>query len=58
VALVLAQAQQRQRHADVVVEVALVAKAPRAEPGAQDGRDHLRDRGLAVAAGHRDQRQV
>ena len=35
-----------------------VAKRAVAEPGAQDRRDHLRHRGLAVAAGHRDQRQV
>ena len=49
---------QHQRHADVVVEVAprrqatLVAVRRR-----QDRGDHLRDRGLAVASGHRDDRQ-
>jgi hypothetical protein len=46
------QAQQRQRHADVVVEVALRGKGRVALPGAQDGRHHLRHRGLAVAARH------
>ena len=56
--VVLAQAQQRQRHADVVVELPSVAKRAVAEPGAQDRRDHLRHRGLAVAAGDGDQRQV
>ena len=55
---VLAQAQQRQRHADVVVVVAFGGQRIVAQPGPQDGRDHLRDRGLAVAAGHGDQRQV
>jgi hypothetical protein len=36
--------------------VASAASAP--NPGAQDGGDHLRHRGLAVAAGDRDQRQA
>ncbi len=56
--VVLAQAQQRQRHADVVVQVAFGREGRIGLPGAQDRRDHLRDRGLAVAAGHRDQRKV
>jgi hypothetical protein len=49
--------QQRERQADVVVQVALRGEVRLGVPGAQDGRDHLRHRGLAVAAGHRDQRQ-
>ena len=53
-----AQAQQRQRQADVVVEVALRRQVVLRLPGAQDGRDHLRHRGLAVAAGDGDQRQL
>ena len=56
--LVLAQPQQRQRHTDVVVEVARGGQRRVAQPGVQDGRDHLRDGGLAVAAGHGDQRQL
>jgi hypothetical protein len=52
-----AQAQQGQRHADVVVQVALGREGSIAVSGAQDRRDHLRDGGLAVAAGHRHQRQ-
>ncbi|EWS52529.1 hypothetical protein X551_04683 [Methylibium sp. T29] len=55
---VLAQPQQRERHADVVVEVALGRECRVADPGAQDARDHLRHGGLAVAAGHGDQRQA
>ncbi len=57
-AVVLAQAQQGQRHADVVVEVARGGEAALAVPGAQDRADHLRDRGLAIAAGDGQQRQV
>ena len=56
-AVPVAQAQQRQRHADVVVEVAFGRERGVAEPGAKDRRDHLRHRRLAVAAGDRDQRQ-
>jgi len=53
-----AKAQQRQRQADRVVEVARGRQHRRvAEVRAQDGRDHLLDRRLAVAADHRDQRQ-
>src|SRR6476619_5300161 len=48
-AAALAQAQQRQRQADVVVEVAFGGERRIADPGAEDRRDHLRHRGLAVA---------
>jgi hypothetical protein len=41
-----------------LLKLPCVAKRRVAQPGAQDGRDHLRDRGLAVAAGHGDQRQA
>jgi hypothetical protein len=51
-----AQLQDRQRHADVVVQVAGRRVRRVAERGTQDGRDHLRDGGLAVAAGDRDHR--
>ena len=51
------EAQQHQRHADVVVEVALRGKGRLALPGPQDGGNHLRDGGLAVATRHADQRQ-
>ncbi|MDT4834126.1 hypothetical protein FQZ97_677600 [compost metagenome] len=57
-AVVLAQAQQRERHADVVVQIALRGMGGVASGRAQDGRHHLRHRGLAVAAGHGDQRQL
>ena len=56
--VVLAHPQQGQRQADVVVQIALGGERSGAVASAQDGRDHLRHRGLAVAAGHRDQRQV
>ena len=56
--VVLAQPQQRQRHADVVVEVAGGGQHALAVPRSQDGGDHLRHRRLAVAAGDGDQRQV
>ena len=52
------QAQQRERHANIVVEIAFSGKRLRGLPGPQDRRDHLGDRGLAVAAGHGDQRQL
>ena len=48
------QAQQRQRHADVVVQVA--ARGERLAGLRQDRRRHLLGGGLAVAAGHADQR--
>jgi hypothetical protein len=51
------QPQQGQRQADVVVEVAFGGEAGVALPGTEDRGDHLRHRGLAVAAGHRHQRQ-
>jgi hypothetical protein len=53
-----AQAQQHQRQADVVVEVAFGGEHRVITAGldAQDRRQHFLDRGLAVAAGHRDQR--
>ena len=41
-----------------LLKLPAVAKRAVAEPGAQDRRDHLRHRRLAVAAGHRDQRQA
>ncbi len=47
-----AQRQHRQRHADVVVQIALGVACPLAAPGAQDGGGHLGHGGLAVAAGH------
>ncbi len=53
----LAQAQQGQGHADVVVEIALGGQRCLAHCGAQHGGDELRHRGLAVAAGDGDQRQ-
>ena len=46
-----AKAQQRERHTNVVIEVALRGQHGLGLPGAQDGRNHLRDRGLAIAAG-------
>ena len=58
-AVVRAQFQQRQRQADVVVEVALGRERVRlAEMLAQDRRDHLLDRGLAVGAGDGNERNV
>jgi hypothetical protein len=51
-----AQAQQRQRQADVVVEVAFGGERRIADPRAEDRRDHLRHRRLAVAARDRDER--
>ncbi len=52
------QPQQLQRQPDVVVQVALRGQRRIRLPGAQDGSDHLRHGGLAVAAGHRDQGQA
>ena len=54
-------AQQVQRHAYGVVEIAARGQCCLALPAhmrAQNGRDHLRDRGLAIAAGHGHQRDV
>ncbi|CAM5196482.1 hypothetical protein CDEN61S_04220 [Castellaniella denitrificans] len=54
-----AQAQHRQRQADVVVEVAARRQASvLAAPGRQDRGDHFLGRGLAVAAGHCDDRHA
>src|SRR5256885_13191735 len=53
------QSQQRQRQADVVVEIALGRERARlAEMLAQDRRDHFLHRGLAVGADDRYQRDV
>ncbi len=53
------QLEQRQRHADVVVEVARCRQHRMlAEIRAQDGGAHLLDGGLAIAAGDADQRDV
>ena len=53
----IAQAQQRQRHANVVIQIALRGEGGIACCGTQDGRNHLRHGRLAVAAGHGNQRQ-
>jgi hypothetical protein len=54
------QLEQRERHADVIVEIALRRKngliAPRSST--QNGRQHLFDGGLAVTARDGDQRDV
>src|SRR5690606_26119218 len=50
--------QQRERDADVVVQVAAGGERGLAEVGGEDRGDHLLDRRLAVAAGHGDERQV
>ena len=57
-AMLRAQGQQCQRHADVVVEVAPGGMGRIGGMRTQDAGDHLRHRCLAVAAGHRDQRQA
>jgi hypothetical protein len=52
------QPEHGQRHADLVVQVAARSQAGVvAVRGRQDRGQHLLDRGLAVAAGHRDHRQ-
>ena len=57
-AVVGAQAQECEWHANSVVQIALGGQAGVAACVLlQDGRNHLRDRGFAVAAGHGDQRQ-
>ena len=57
----MAQTQQRQGHPDVVVEVATGGQhlVFCCSPGgcAQNGRNHLRHGGFAIAAGHSNQRQ-
>ena len=57
-AVVGAQIEQGQGHANVVVQVALGGQGVVSRMGTQDGRDHLCHGGLAVAAGHGDQRQT
>jgi hypothetical protein len=52
------QAQQGLRYADGVVEVAARGKRGILRVRLQDGGNHLCDRGLAIAAGDRDQGQV
>ena len=53
-AVLRVQAEQRQRHADVIVEIAFRDQAKAAHR--QDGADHFLGGCLAVAAGHRDDR--
>jgi len=58
-AVVLAEPEQCQRKADVVVEISLGrerVRLPEVRP--QDRRDHFPDRGLAVRAADRDERDV
>ncbi len=58
-AVAQSQSQQGQRQAYIVVEVSLGRERARlAEMRAQDRRDHLLDRRLAVGAGDRDERNV
>ena len=60
-AVLARHAQQIQRHADGIVEVATRGQrcVPRpAHMRAQNGGNHLCDGGLAVAAGHGNQRQI
>ena len=51
-----AEAQERQRQADLVVLVALVAQRP--EAAAEDGSDGLLGRGLGDAPGHADDQRI
>ena len=53
-----AQPQQGQGHANVVVEITLRGQHGIGHMRAKDGGDHLRHRGLAVAAGDGYQRQA
>ena len=55
--MVATQAQQRERQADRVVEIAMREKRVVAGMRDKNGAQHLRDGGLAVAASHRDQWQ-
>src|SRR5690606_24586632 len=58
-AVLLAQAEDGQRHADFIVEVARSRQALlAADRLREDGREHLLHRGLAVAAGDRDHQRV
>ena len=52
------QTQQRQRHANVVVEVALSSQHRLGPVGAQHRCDHLRHRGLSIASSHGNQGQI
>ena len=52
------QAQQRQGHANIVVEIAFGGKSALRLPGPQNRRDHLGDRGFPVASGNGNQRQA
>jgi len=55
-AMSASEPQQGEWHADVIVEVAPGDQDPASTVMAHDGAQHGLDRGLAVAAGHRDQR--
>ena len=58
-AVLAAQAEQRQRQADLVVEVAVGCQHVRLAPVlAQATRDHLLDRGLSIRPCHRRKRQI
>ena len=58
-AMGIGEAQQRERHADVVVEIAACGKGRLlAHVGNQNGGDHFLDGGLAVAAGDGNERQA
>jgi hypothetical protein len=52
------EAEQGQRQADVIVQVAARRQHGGAERRLEDGGDHFLGRRLAVRAGHRDHRQV
>ena len=52
------QAQQGERHTNVVVEIALGRERSLTLPSMQDAGNHLCDRGFAVAARHRNQWQL
>jgi len=59
IAMLGAQAKQRQRQADVIVEIAACRQpAVLTRRRGQDGGQHLGDGGLAVAAGNGDDRNV
>ena len=57
-AVVATQIEQGQRHANVVVQIALGRQGIVTRMGAQDAGDHLGHSGFAVAAGHRDDGQI
>ena len=56
-AVAAAQTQQGQRHTNLVIQIALRGQGRIPCIGAQDAGNHLRDRGFAIAARHRDQGQ-